>query len=213
MKHTDLVESVIRYCLRAARYGHWHLLRDIGLGEDEIHILLNFRVQDLIKLEDRLQRGGHPVHIRIDRSAFRHLLEEIQRQGGDESTRIRLIQAGAPHELLQRLYGMSTREYARLRSTLDLPPAVGRPAEPDEETVLRISQAWDAAGHEGPHTLTGEDWLALGEAAQCDLRTVYRVVLRWSPASIVRLPRARCKPPRSRQTRRSSGTDSSGQTT
>ncbi|HHB11631.1 MAG TPA: DUF2857 family protein [Chromatiales bacterium] len=177
--HADLVESVIRYCLRAAQHGHWHELRDIGLGEDEIRMMLGMSVQHLMALEHRIGRDGHPVRVRVDRAAFRRLLEDAAQAWHADPIRVRLLELDAPQPLMQHLLGTGCREYTQMRTALGLASSVGRPPEPDEDTIDRISQAWDEAGHDDPGALHAEDWIRLAETTGADLRTIWRQVRRW----------------------------------
>ena len=59
-----------------------------------------------------------------------------------EETLRALIRRDAPLPMMEALYGMTGREYTGWRLVLEVPPAVGRPAEPDEATTHRVWRAW-----------------------------------------------------------------------
>jgi len=91
-----------------------------------------------------------------------------------------LIQGDAPFEMMQRLFGLSSRDYTRLRRLFGVPSIVGRPPEPDQALAHRV---WVVARERFERTtseeLLGDDYLAIAEKSDAPLRAVWQLTERW----------------------------------
>ena len=64
---------------------------------------------------------------------------------------------------------------------MTLEPAVGRPAEPDDEKAHALWDAWKArVSDETLELLSGEDYLALKAATDVELRAIWHLTRRWA---------------------------------
>ena len=79
--------------------------------------------------------------------------------------------------MLRALFGLNSREYSRLRRTLTMTPAVGRPREADEKSSRHLWEVWQKHGEpEYPDQLEPELFLELAEETGLALRTIWRVI-------------------------------------
>jgi len=64
---------------------------------------------------------------------------------------------------------------------LTLEPAVGRPAEPEDEKAHALWDAWQArVNDDAIELLSGEDYLALKSATGVELRSIWQLTQRWA---------------------------------
>ena len=70
------------------------------------------------------------------------MLEHLRHQRESEDLQRKLIVADAPLEMMQQLFGLSSREYTRWRRLLTLAPSVGRPPELNEADTHALWYAW-----------------------------------------------------------------------
>jgi hypothetical protein len=106
--------------------------------------------------------------------------EELQRD---------LIQADAPLEMMRSLFGVGSREYTRLRRMLALEPAVGRPAEPDEETAHKLWHSLSARLKSDPSALLEpNEYLAIHDESGASMRAIWNVAQRWAKYGDVYAP-------------------------
>ncbi|MCP4128102.1 MAG: DUF2857 family protein, partial [Gammaproteobacteria bacterium] len=87
----------------------------------------------------------------------------------------------APHDMMQILFGLNTRDYTRQRRILSVDPSVGRPSEPDEESSHRLWRAWSSrADGEASGLLTPDEYLELQRETGVPLRAIWNLTQRWT---------------------------------
>ena len=175
-KEYELTYAVLRYAADCLQEGDWPALRDLGFGPKEIEALRNLTLAELGLLARRL--AGHALKARLDRPAFWAVLDQVRWEHEHRALRMEFVRRDAPAEMMQALFGMGAKEYAACRRAAEMPPSVGRPSEPDEETAHRVWQAWQDAGVE-PGQAGPRDWLAVADATGVSLRVIWRLVQRW----------------------------------
>jgi hypothetical protein len=109
------------------------------------------------------------------------MIEHLSAQRAQEDTLQALISADAPQEMMQVLFGLNQRDYTRLRRTLLVDSAVGRPPELDEASSHRLWEVWSrrAEGEESG-LLTPEQYLAIQAETSLSLRAIWSLTQRWA---------------------------------
>jgi hypothetical protein len=177
-KEADLVMAVLLYAIRCLAEGDQHALREMNFGPREISALRDLNLADLHRAGS-LQ--AHCLAIELDREVYWPMLEHLRRERELEEIQRELIRADAPLEMMRGLFGVSAREYTRLRRLLTPEPAVGRPPEPDEATSHALWRAWAERTDNDPSApLAPEDYLALQQETGASMRSVWLLTQRWA---------------------------------
>lgn len=176
-KEADLTTAVLLYAMRCLAEGDQQALRAMNFGPKELEALKGMNLSDLYRA-DALR--VHCLKIGLDRAVFWPMLEHLQRQRESEDLQRAMIVADAPLEMMQQLFGLSSREYTRWRRLLTLAPSVGRPSEPSEEETHKLWYAWeDRQQLRGENLLTPADYLSLQQETGIGLRAIWLLVQRW----------------------------------
>ena len=171
-KESDLVAAVLLYASRCLAEGDQHALRGVGFGPKEAEALRRLNLDDLHRAESL---RSHCLDIRLDPDRFRAMIGHLAALRRDEDLQHDLIQADAPFALMRCHFGMSSREFAKLRHTLAAPASVGRPAEPDEETSAKLWRALDGRVRPDPDwPLAPQEYLAVQVECGASLRAIWR---------------------------------------
>jgi hypothetical protein len=176
-KEADLTTAVLLYAMRCLAEGDQQALRAMNFGPKELEALKDMNLSDLYRA-DALR--VHCLKIGLDRAVFWPMLEHLQRQRETEDLQRTMIVADAPLEMMQQLFGLSSREYTRWRRLLTLAPSVGRPSEPNEEDTHKLWYAWeDRKQARGDNPLVASDYLVLQQETDIGLRAIWLLVQRW----------------------------------
>ena len=177
-KESDLVTAVLMYALRCLAEGDQAALRNMNFGPREIEALRAMTLGDLYRVESL---RAHCLRIRLDRQVYWPMVDNLQRQRQSEETQHNLIAADAPLEMMQTLFGFNAREYSRLRRSMSVDPAVGRPPEPDEAISHTLWAAWVArVDPEIPEQLAPDAYLELHRQTGIGLRAIWYLIRQWS---------------------------------
>ena len=177
-KEADLTTAVLMYAIRCLGEADQSALRAMGFGPKEIDVLQRLNIADLYRVE---AIRAHCLRIDLNREVFCHMVEYIRQLRESDELQQTLIKADAPQEMMQALFGVSAKEYTRRRRQMTLAPAVGRPAEPDEDKAHALWKAWKArVKDEDAELLTAEDYLALKAATDVELRAIWHLTRRWA---------------------------------
>lgn len=177
-KEADLITAVLIYAIRCLGEADQSALRAMGFGPREIDALQRLNIADLYHVE---AIRAHCLRVDLNREVFWHMVEHIKQLRASEELQQALIKADAPQEMMQALFGVSAKEYTRWRRLMTLEPAVGRPAEPDEDTEHALWKAWKArVKGEDAELLTAEDYLALKAGTDVELRAIWHLTRRWA---------------------------------
>lgn len=177
-KEADLTTAVLMYAVRCLAEGDQLALRSMHFGPKEVDALQHLNISDLYRVETL---RGHCLEINLNREVFWHLVARLKQQRETEDLQQRLLKADAPLEMMSVLFGLSSREYTRWRRLLTLAPAVGRPAEAEEEQAHALWHAWCRRMDDNDEViLSGEDYLALQEASGLGLRIIWSMTQRWA---------------------------------
>ena len=177
-KEADLVAAVLLYAIRCLAEGDQTALRSMKFGPREIEALREMNLADLYRIESL---RAHCLEIGLNRQVYWPMIDRLREQRESEETLRTLIAADAPHEMVQILYGVNTRDYTRLRRILSVTPSVGRPAEPDETSSHRLWDAWSSLTEgERSGLLTPEGYLQLQRETDVPLRAIWNLTQRWA---------------------------------
>jgi len=177
-KEADLITAVLLYAIRCLGEADQSALRAMGFGPREIDALQRLNIADLYHVE---AIRAHCLRVDLNREVFWHMVEHIKQLRASEELQQALIKSDAPQEMMQALFGVNAKEYTRWRRLMTLEPAVGRPAEPDEDTEHALWKAWKArVKGEYAELLTAEDYLALKAETDVELRTIWLLTRRWA---------------------------------
>ena len=177
-KESELVMAVLLYAIRCLAEGDTHALRGMHFGPEEVAALRDINLADLYRA-GTLQ--AHCLHIRLNRNVYWPMLAHLRRERENEAVQRDLIQADAPLEMMNNLFGMGPREYTRLRRLLTAAPTIGRPPEPDEVTSHALWRAWSERTQQDPTVLlTPEDYFAFCAETGASMRAVWNLTQRWA---------------------------------
>ena len=177
-KEADLINAVLRYAIRCLADGDRESLRAMNFGPKEIEALRGMHLADLPRLESL---GAHCLEIDLNRDVYWTMVAHLQRERAAEALQQALIQADAPFEMMQTFFGLSSREYTRLRRLLAAAPAVGRPPEADEAIQQTLWAAWTRRRKDADaELLTPEAYLTLHRETGIGLRAVWTLTRRWA---------------------------------
>jgi hypothetical protein len=177
-KEADLITAVLMYAMRCLAEGDQTALRDMNFGVKEIEALRALRVADLYRVESL---RAHCLEIALNRQVYWPMIQHLSDQRTQEDTIQAMIQADAPQEMMQVLFGLNQRDYTRLRRTLLVDPSIGRPPELDEADSHRLWEAWSARFEdEALGLLKPEQYLAIHQATGLSLRPIWNLTQRWA---------------------------------
>jgi hypothetical protein len=177
-KEADLVTAVLMYAMRCLAEGDQAALRNMNFGVKEIEALREMRMADLYRVESL---RAHCLEIALNRQVYWPMIEHLSEQRAMEDTIQTLIAADAPQEMMQILFGLNQRDYTRLRRTLLVDPAVGRPPELDEASSNRLWEAWSSrVDGEASGLLAPNQYLAIQAETGVSLRAIWGLTQRWT---------------------------------
>ena len=177
-KEADLISAVLRYAVRCLADGDPEALRAMNFGPKEIEALREMHLADLARIESL---GAHCLEIDLNRQVYWTMVAHLQRERAAEALQHALVEADAPFEMMQTFFGLSSREYTRLRRVVDVAPAVGRPPEADEASQEILGAAWARRQQGGEDALlTPKAYLDLHHETGIGLRAVWTLTRRWA---------------------------------
>ena len=171
-KESDLVAAVLLYASRCLAEGDHQALQELGFGQREVATLRSLSLNDLHCAESL---RTHCLDNRLDAGRFRAIIGHLATVREDENLQHELIRADAPLALMRCHFGMSSREFTKLRQTLAVPPSAGRPAEPDEETSAALWRALNGRVRPDPDwPLAPKEYLSVQAQCGAPLRAIWR---------------------------------------
>jgi hypothetical protein len=177
-KEADLISAVLRYAVRCLADGDRDALQAMNFGPKEIEALRGMQLADLTRFESL---GAHCLEIGLNRQVYWTMVAHLQRERTAEALQHDLIKADAPFEMMQTFFGLSSRDYSRLRRVLAAAPAVGRPPEADEESQHILWTAWMRRREStDADLLAPKDYLDLHRETGIGLRAIWNLTRRWA---------------------------------
>ena len=121
----------------------------------------------------------HCLKIALDRTVFWPMLDNLRHQRESDDLQRELLVADAPLEMMQQLFGWSSREYTRWRRLLTLAPSVVGP-ELNETDTHALWYAWqERIEAREQNALSATDYLDLQQQTGIGLRSIWALVQRW----------------------------------
>ena len=177
-KEADLTTAVLLYAMRCLAEGDQLALRTMNFGAKELEALKEMNLADLYRAESL---RAHCLRIDLNRDVFWPMIDHLRQQRESEELQRELIVADAPLDMMQVLFGQSSREYTRWRRLLTVAPAVGRPPELDELSSHRLWYAWrERIGEAEEASLAPADYLTLQRETAIGLRAIWAQTQRWA---------------------------------
>ena len=177
-KEADLVTAVLMYAMRCLAEGDQTALRNMNFGVKEIEALREMRVADLYRVESL---RAHCLEIALNRQVYWPMIEHLGEQRALEDIIQTLISADAPQEMMQVLFGLNQRDYTRLRRTLSVELAIGRPPELSEASSHRLWEAWSGrVDGEASGLLIPEQYLDIHDETGLSMRAIWNLTQRWA---------------------------------
>ena len=177
-KEADLITAVLMYAMRCLAEGDQAALRHMNFGIKEIEALREMRVADLYRVESL---RAHCLEIALNRQVYWPMIEHLSEQRTMEDTIQALTAADAPQEMMQVLFGLNPRDYTRLRRTLLVDPAIGRPPELDDASSHRLWEAWSGrVNGEASGLLTPDQYLDIQSETGLSMRAIWNLTQRWA---------------------------------
>ncbi len=116
-KEADLTTAVLLYAMRCLAEGDQQALRAMNFGPKELDALKEMNLADIYRA-DALR--VHCLKIGLNRDVFWPMLEHLRHQRESEDLQRKLLASDAPLEMMQQLFGLSSREYHSLASVADV---------------------------------------------------------------------------------------------
>ena len=173
--------AVLLYAMRCLAEGDQPALRSMNFGPEEVAALRGLDLEDLYRVASL---KAHCLDIRLERPMYWSMVAHLRRERQSASTKRELIEADAPLEMMRRLFGVSRREYTRLRRLLRVETGNGRPREPDEAVSRSLWAAFIARreAHDLQSPFPPQEYLALHHETGASLRAIWALSIRWSEA-------------------------------
>ena len=179
-KAGEFVAALVIYAMRCIEDGETEVLARMGLGLSEVSAIASLTFGELKRIE-RLTE--HCLDIKIDREAFRAIVQRARADGRSTEWELALIRADAPFDMMQRLFGTTRRVYTKLRQAFGVSSA-GRPREPTAAEAALLSHALEHRLQESSrYQLAPADYLAISSNCSVPLRIVWRQSKRIGPRS------------------------------
>ena len=154
--NADLTLAMLLHATASLESGDWAVLRDMNFGALEIKALERLRLADVVKLVDQLD--GHVLNITLDRERFWIVLDKIEAERASDRLKSDLVCREAPVDMMRHLFGMTDRQYARLRRRYRCSRGAGRPADPAPEIMDTIWEAWQTRRSVRSRCAVRQEW-------------------------------------------------------
>lgn len=171
-KEAQLTSALMAFALHCVQEGDQSALRAMNFGPAEIRALKDLHMGDLYHLNEV---KAHCLDVALNRDVYWPMLSHLKQRRESESLQHSLIQADASLDMMRTFFGISGREYSKLRRLLMVRVSTGRPAEPSEEEVVRIWAAWRAREEKlQDGLLPPEEYLNIHLETGVALRAIWR---------------------------------------
>lgn len=170
--YEELVFQIIRYANDQMAQNHLDKVLDLGFTLEEASQIGGLTLTDAKRL---CQYSQHFVKaLDLDHECFLRILQRINDEKSEEEKQDALIMLGAPHAMMQTLFGMNGHEYAKRRKCFSK-QNTGRPRVPSDEEQKTVYRVWQSNRELAPV----EMWLTIGQTLDIDLSLVWSLVKSW----------------------------------
>ena len=177
-KESELTTAIMQYAIRCLTEGDQPALRSMNFGPREVEALREMSLGDMCHI-DSLR--AHCLKVALEREVYWPMVEKLRKRRESAELQKALIRADAAQDMMEDLFGVGAREYARLRRMLVVDTISGRPPEPSEAATQTLWDTWKQRieGRAGV-SLRGEDYIAMHEETGIALRVIWSQTRRWT---------------------------------
>lgn len=175
-KEAELVTAVMLYAVRCFAEGDLTALKEMNFGPKELGALREISMGDLFRAR---ALTAHCLQVKLNRDIYWPMLDHLRREREADEAQRELVQADAPLEMLQALFGTGAHEYTRLRRMLTVNPTFGRTPEPDESQEATLWAAWKKLGADSSAVLKSANYLSLYRETGISIRIIWNLIERW----------------------------------
>ncbi|MDE0310055.1 MAG: DUF2857 domain-containing protein [Acidiferrobacterales bacterium] len=187
-KETELMHSIIIYCLRCQEEGDFHALKEMGFGPREMRALNALSSGDQIRLAST---KSHFMKIVLNQDVYWRMIDYVDQENLKEAVINQLIAFDAPLPLMNALTGIGSKQYALKRRQAGLLGSpVGRPPIPSDSTTQLVWQQLTAIT-EKSDSFGPKQFLDLYESMdrKVSLRVIWNLFHRWEDEGALKVNR------------------------
>ena len=187
-KETELMHSIIIYCLRCQEEGDIHALKEMGFGPREMCALNALSAGDQIRLAST---KSHFMKIVLNQEVYWRMIDYVDQENHKEAVINQLILSDAPLPLMHALTGMGNKQYSlRRRQAGLLGSPVGRPPIPSDSTTQLVWQQLTTIA-EKSDSFGPKQFLELYESLEkkVPLRVIWNLFHRWENEGALKVNR------------------------
>ncbi|MCI0653077.1 MAG: DUF2857 domain-containing protein [Methylococcaceae bacterium] len=179
VRHGELTLQVLMYIAGLIAEQKYEEVLQLGLRRDQADVIRAMTTEEIYRMALRIRTDF--LSIRVDPDAFDRAVSVLKRHQEDEELDRTLILAGARYEMMHRLCGMSTQDYAKYRRDLNLSEGRGRPPMPPEAVQVLIWRAWLESAEE---TNEKRRYLAVQAKVHVPVGTIWKLICEWESTRI-----------------------------
>ena len=143
-KEVLLMQSFFVYVSRCLQELDSQAIRRLGLRHDQIQRISKMTTQELMHLGSM---GGHCLSIKVDASCLDDVLSVLDTRLDHQALVEDCIRHDAPRVMMECFFGLSSRQYTKLRELCGMPPHAGRHKQATPEQASDIFDLWDSHQH------------------------------------------------------------------
>ena len=171
-KEGALARAVLDYAKECLLGRDLDRLALLGLRPEDVDGLTALPLAALDRLA---QLCRHGIRIEVNGGDLRRGIDALKQSLCDDTLQRNLIRADAPRKMMRALFGMSPREFRKIRLELGVTAGVGRPGVLDEKAEMDLWNATASYRRRGS-ALSAEEYLELWKETRIPLRSVWPYV-------------------------------------
>ena len=171
--HAEFRYQVIRYLVTLVSNGELEHLQQLGLNPNHHAAISQLNCGDLERIVNRIP--DQLFQLSINPQQLERLICCCQHHQSDRQLIQHLLKAGASSPVLNRLYGLTSSDVARLRKQLHISLVQGRPkalSDAEQEYVYRLWQT-------SQHPTIAEQLLNVHQHTTIPIRSLWPYVNDW----------------------------------
>lgn len=174
----ELTAALLRYAALRIADGDEDALREFGLDAAQVSEIGALTLAELANLETV---RTHCFEVRFNPQRFQVLKSRLTSARRNQELRLALIEADAPRQMMQALFGMKDRDYSRTRRLLGVTTGAGRPPLLDEATEHQLWRAvTDALSSNPRRPLEPDQYLRASRQHEISMRVLWAYTQRWA---------------------------------
>ncbi|MCH9698578.1 MAG: DUF2857 domain-containing protein [Gammaproteobacteria bacterium] len=171
--HVEFRYQVIRYLVTLVSNGDFEHLQQLGLNATHHAALSRLNCGDLERIAHHIP--NHLFQLSINPQQLDRVLCCCQHHQSDRVLVEHLLNAGASAPVLNRLYGLTSADVARLRQQLHIPLVQGRPRVLSDSEQDHVYRLWQTSNQ----PTLAEKLLHLHQHTTIPIRSIWPYVTDW----------------------------------